>query len=160
MTERQSPDTTPPHTEPSAHDALEHLLGSLHRHGFLHLATEVVSANARLADTFVDTLDKPGMQSGMQNLAVLLMALSRIPPEQFSKAAFAAADALHHVGAWRPEQHAHVAPGVRGAYRLLHDEALWDALTPLLEGLKVFAQGLARDPETPVTALGGKTTAT
>lgn len=55
MTERQSPDTTPPHTEPSAHDALEHLLGSLHRHGFLHLATEVVSANARLADTFVGT---------------------------------------------------------------------------------------------------------
>ena len=59
------PDTTPPHPA-SAHDALEHLLGSLHRHGFLHLATEVVSANARLADTFVDALDKPGMQSGIR----------------------------------------------------------------------------------------------
>ncbi|CAB3961747.1 MULTISPECIES: DUF1641 domain-containing protein [Burkholderia] len=160
MTEGQSPDTNPPHAEPGAHDALEHLLGSLHRHGFLHLASEVVSANARLADTFVDALDKPGMQSGMQNLAVLLMALSRIPPEQFGKAVFAAADALHHIGAWQPAQHAHVAPGVRGAYRLLHDEALWDALTPLLEGLKVFAQGLARDPETPVTALGEKTNGT
>ena len=136
------------------------MLGSLHRHGFLHLATEVVSANARLADTFVDALDKPGMQSGMQNLAVLLMALSRIPPEQFGKAVFAAADALHHVGAWQPAQHEHVAPGVRGVYRLLHDEALWDALTPLLEGLKVFAQGLARAPETPVTAPGEKTTGT
>ncbi|VWC69129.1 hypothetical protein BLA18110_01853 [Burkholderia lata] len=160
MTEPQSPDTTPPHAEPGAHDALEHLLGSLHRHGFLHLASEVVSANARLADTFVDALDKPGMQSGMQNLAVLLMALSRIPPEQFGKAVFAAADALHHVAAWQPAQHEHVAPGVRGAYRLLHDEALWDALTPLLEGLKVFAQGLARDPETPVTAPGEQTKGT
>ncbi|KVH35301.1 hypothetical protein WT01_22325 [Burkholderia cepacia] len=160
MIERSSPDNTPPHAEPGAHDALEHLLGSLHRHGFLHLASEVVSANARLADTFVDALDKPGMQSGMQNLAVLLMALSRIPPEQFGKAVFAAADALHHVGAWQPAQHEHVAPGVRGVYRLLHDEALWDALTPLLEGLKVFAQGLARDPATPVTAPGAKATDT
>ncbi|AXF25587.1 hypothetical protein CUJ89_34615 [Burkholderia pyrrocinia] len=160
MTERQPPDITPPQSEPSAHDALEHLLGSLHRHGFLHFANEVVSANARLADTFVDTLDKPGMQSGMQNLAVLLMALSRIPPEQFGKAVFAAADALHHVGAWQPSQHEHVAPGVRGAYRLLHDEALWDALTPLLEGLKVFAQGLARDAQLPVTSPGEKTTGT
>ncbi|KVQ45832.1 hypothetical protein WK03_13555 [Burkholderia cepacia] len=160
MIERPSGDSTPPHTEPGAHEALEHLLGSLHRHGFLHLASEVVGANARLADTFVDALDKPGMQSGMQNLAVLLMALSRIPPEQFGKAVFAAADALHHVGAWQPAQHEHVAPGVRGAYRLLHDEALWDALTPLLEGLKVFAQGLARDREAPVTASGGKATGT
>ncbi|UVE70438.1 DUF1641 domain-containing protein (plasmid) [Burkholderia pyrrocinia] len=157
MTERQPPDITPPPAEPGAHDALEHLLGSLHRHGFLHLANEVVSANARLADTFVDAFDKPGMQSGMQNLAVLLMALSRIPPERFGKAVFAAADALHHVGAWQPAQHEHVAPGVRGTYRLLHDEALWDALTPLLEGLKVFAQGLARDPEQAVTGFGEKT---
>lgn len=153
MTERPPSDVTPPAPEPGAHDALEHLLDSLHRHGFLHLASEVVGANARLAGTFVDALDKPGMQSGMQNLATLLMALSRIPPEQFGKAVFAAADALHHVGAWQPAQHEHVAPGVRGAYRMLHDEALWDALTPLLDGLKVFAQGLARDPQTPVAGL-------
>ncbi|WP_239664386.1 hypothetical protein [Burkholderia cenocepacia] len=105
MTDRQPPDTTPPHPEPGAHDALEHLLGSLHRHGFLRFANEVVTANARLADTFVDVLDKPGMQSGMQNLAMLVTALSRIPPEQFGRAAFAAADALHHVGAWQPAQH-------------------------------------------------------
>ncbi|RQU47476.1 DUF1641 domain-containing protein [Burkholderia cenocepacia] len=157
MTDRQPPDTTPPHPEPGAHDALEHLLGSLHRHGFLRFANEVVSANARLADTFVDALDKPGMQSGMQNLAMLVTALSRIPPEQFGRAAFAAADALHHVGAWQPAQHEHVAPGVRGIYRLLHDEALWDALTPLLEGLKVFAQGLARDPQSPVAGLNETT---
>ncbi len=31
-----------------------------------------------------------------------------------------------------------------GAYRLLHDEALWQALMPLLEALKVFAEGLSR----------------
>ena len=149
MTDRPYPATTPPAPEPDAHHALESLLGSLHRHGFLRFANEVVSANAQMAETFVGALDKPGMQTGVQNLAALVMALSRIPPEQFGKAAFAAADALHHIGAWKPDEHEHVAPGVRGAYRLLHDEALWDALTPLLEGLKVFAQGLARESPNP-----------
>lgn len=149
MTDRPSPDTKPPASEPDAHHALESLLGSLHRHGFLRFANEVVSANAQMAETFVGAFDKPGRQSGVQNLAALVVALSRIPPEQFGKAVFAAADALHHIGAWQPAEHDHVAPGVRGAYRLLHDEALWDALTPLLEGLKVFAQGLAREPHDP-----------
>ncbi|WP_322025568.1 DUF1641 domain-containing protein [Burkholderia sp. BCC1977] len=149
MTDRPSPDTTPPPAEPDAHHALESLLGSLHRHGFLRFANEVVSANAQMAEVFVGAFDKPGMQCGMQNLAALVTALSRIPPEQFGKAVFAAADAMHHIGAWQPAEHEHVAPGVRGAYRLLHDEALWDALTPLLEGLKVFAQGLAREPRNP-----------
>ncbi|MDS0857807.1 DUF1641 domain-containing protein [Burkholderia pseudomultivorans] len=154
--ERPLHDVPPSPTEPGAHDALEHLLGSLHRHGFLRIANDVVSANARIAEVLVDTLDKPGMQTGVQNLAMLVMALSRVPPEQFGKVAFAAADALHHVGAWQPSQHEHVAPGVRGAYRLLHDDALWEALTPLLEGLKIFAQGLAREPEAPIAAVSGK----
>ncbi|PFH20770.1 hypothetical protein [Burkholderia sp. JKS000303] len=149
MTDRQSPDTMPPPREPDAHHALESLLGSLHRHGFLRFANEVVSANAQMAESFVGAFDNPGTQSGVQNLAALVMALSRIPPEQFSKAVFAAADALHHIGAWKPAEHEHVAPGVRGAYRLLHDEALWDALTPLLEGMKVFAQGLERESQNP-----------
>jgi len=151
MTDRPSPGTPRPAPEPDAHHALESLLGSLHRHGFLRFANEVVSANAQMAETFVGAFDKPGTQTGVQNLAALVMALSRIPPEQFGKAVFAAADAMHHVGAWKPAEHEHVAPGVRGVYRLLHDEALWDALTPLLEGLKVFAQGLARESPTPAS---------
>lgn len=155
MSDRPFSDTTPATPEPGAHNALESLLGSLHRHGFLNFANEVVSANAQMAQRLVDAFDKPGMQSGVQNLMTLLMALSRIPPEQFGKVVFAAADALHHVGAWKSAEHEHVAPGVRGAYRLLHDEALWDALTPLLEGLKVFAQGLEREPPDPASAAAG-----
>ncbi|MGR3908992.1 DUF1641 domain-containing protein [Burkholderia sp. SR8] len=158
MTDRPLPDTTPPAPSPDAHHALENLLGSLHRHGFLRFANEVVSANARMAETFVGAFDKPGTQTGVQNLAALVMALSSIPPEQFGKTMFAAADALRHVGAWQPSEHEHAAPGVRGVYRLLHDEALWDALTPLLEGLKVFAQGLAREPGQPSATFSGKPT--
>ncbi|AYY57413.1 DUF1641 domain-containing protein [Burkholderia multivorans] len=156
MAERLSDDTTPPPSEPNAHDALERLLGSLHRHGFLRFANDVVSANAKIAEVLVGALDKPGTQTGVQNLAMLVMALSRVPPEQFGKTMFAAADALRHIGAWQPAEHEHVAPGVRGVYRLLNDDALWEAITPLLEGLKVFAQGLAREPEQSVTALTAK----
>ncbi|WP_107312061.1 hypothetical protein [Burkholderia metallica] len=43
------------------------------------------------AGTFAGALDTPGMQSRIQNLSVLLMALSRIPPEEVGKAVFAAA---------------------------------------------------------------------
>ncbi|WP_175914403.1 hypothetical protein [Burkholderia metallica] len=48
------------------------------------------------AGTFADALDTPGMQSGIQNLSVLLMVLSRIPPEAVRKAVLAAAA---HAGA-------------------------------------------------------------
>ncbi|MDR8048007.1 DUF1641 domain-containing protein [Burkholderia cenocepacia] len=158
MAERLPHDVTPPQTEPDAHDALERLVANLHRHGFLRFANDVVSANVGIAEVLVGALNKPATQSGVQNLAALVMALSGIPPEQFGKTMFAAADALRHVGAWKPPEHEHAAPGVRGVYRLLHDEALWDALTPLLEGFKVFAQGLAREPEKPITAFSGKHT--
>ncbi|MBR8057610.1 DUF1641 domain-containing protein [Burkholderia dolosa] len=160
MVERPPHDIRSEQPDGDARSALERLLGSLHRHGFLRFANDVVSANARMAEVLVGALDKPGTQIGMQNLSVLVMALSSIPPEQFGKMVFAAADALRHIGEWEPSEHEHVAPGVRGFYRLLHDDALWDALTPLLEGMKVFAQGLAREPDQAVSALAAKPTRT
>jgi uncharacterized protein YjgD (DUF1641 family) len=155
MAERPHDEAMPPKTEPGAHDALERLLDSLHKHGFLRFANDVVSANARIAETVVTSLDKTDTQNGMQNLAVLLTALSRIPPDQFSKTMFAVADALRHVGAWRAADHPHVAPGLAGVYKLLHDDEMWQALTPLIDGMKVFARGLAREAETPGTESGG-----
>lgn len=49
--------------------------------------------------TRVDAPDKPGMRSG-RNLAVLVTALSRIPPEQFGKAVFAPGHAWHSFSAF------------------------------------------------------------
>ena len=45
-----------------------------------------------------------------------------------------------------------------GAYKMLHDDELWAALTPIIEGLKSFAGGLDKEPEKPITAFSGKKT--
>lgn len=147
-------DTDPARSQPrpAAHDALGHLLDSLHQNGFLRVAHNFVDANSQIADV-LGGLGQPAAQNGIQNLVVLLNALSRIPPGHLEKAAFAASDAVQHIAAWQPAAHHDTAPGVTGAYKLLHDEALWQAITPLLEGLKVFLDGLRRDA--PASASGG-----
>ena len=48
------------------------------------------------------------------------------------------------------------APGLRGAYRLLQDEAVWNAITPVLDGLKAFAAGLDKQVDKPISAFSGK----
>ncbi len=139
-----------------AHDALGHLLDSLHNTGFLRVAHDFVDANSHVADA-LGSFSKPAAQTGMQNLVILLDALSRIPPAQLEKTALAAADAIHHISTWQPADHHDAAPGVTGAYRLLHDEALWQAVTPLLEALKVFLNGLRRETPAVDGGLQGQT---
>ncbi|ATF89011.1 MULTISPECIES: hypothetical protein [Burkholderia] len=143
MADPANPDSSSPAARPAAHDALGHLLDSLHQHGFLRVAHDFVDTNSHVAG-MLSGLDQPVVQNGMQNLIVLLTALSRIPPEQLERTALAAGDAIRHVTSWQPAAHHDTAPGVAGAYRLLHDEALWQALMPLLEALKVFSEGLSR----------------
>jgi uncharacterized protein YjgD (DUF1641 family) len=145
MIERPDTPAATPRAAPEAHDALGKLLDSLHQRGFLRVAHDFVDANSQVAE-MLGGLSQPEVQAGMQNLAVLLTALSRIPADQLGRFAFAATDAVNHVANWQPAEHHDAAPGVTGAYRLLHDEALWQAVTPLLEGLKVFLQRLHEAP--------------
>lgn len=44
----------------------------------------------------------------------------------------------------------------RGTTKMLHDDALWQALTPLIEAMKAFSAGLARDVDKPISAFTGK----
>ncbi|WP_246794761.1 hypothetical protein [Burkholderia perseverans] len=145
MIERPDIPAAAQRSAPEAHDALGKLLDSLHQRGFLRVAHDFVDANSQVAE-MLGGLSQPEVQAGMQNLAVLLTALSRIPADQLGRFAFAATDAVNHVANWQPTEHRDAAPGVTGAYRLLHDEALWQAVTPLLEGLKVFLQRLHEAP--------------
>jgi hypothetical protein len=39
---------------------------------------------------------------------------------------------------------------------MLHDDALWQALTPLIEGMKAFSAGLERKVDKPISAFTGK----
>ncbi|MGN6318947.1 DUF1641 domain-containing protein [Trinickia sp.] len=158
MAERIYYEPEPPKTEPDAHEALERLLQSLHAQGVLRFANDLVSAKTPVTQVLVEGLSKPGTLNAIQNLSIVLMALSRIEPSQFYKTVFAVTDALARIGAWQPDPdgEGHTAPGFTGAYKMLHDDALWQALTPLIEAMKAFSAGLERHVDKPISAFTGK----
>lgn len=143
---------------PTAREELDVLLQSLHDHGFLRMANDLVAANQGVGRILVNGLTAEGTTRALQNVAILAMALSRIDPGQFYRVVFALKDGLSAAAAPPPNDGGADAPGLSGAYRMLNDEDLWRALTPLIEGLKLFARGMERAPEKPVTQFYGKPT--
>lgn len=158
MAERISHDVTPPKIGPDAHEELEQLLQTLHEHGVLRLANNLVGANTKIAGVVVDGLGKESTLNAIQNLAVLGMMLSEIPPERFYRVTFALKAALDRVAQHQPEQEGVDAPGVSGAYRMLNDDELWRAVMPLVDGLKAFAERLDKPVDKPVSDFFGKPT--
>ncbi len=156
MAPRINFDVKPTKIGPNAHEELERLLQTLHQHGVLRLANDVVAANVPLAMVLVKALSKPGTVDAIENLSILLMALSRITPPRFYKLVFALRDAVDGLCANTGEEEDGEAPGISGAYRMLHDEELWHALKPLITGLKIFAERLGEEAERPVSAFTGK----
>jgi len=156
----------PARVEPDAHEALERLLQSLHEHGVLRFANDLVCSQTKVAEVLVDGLSREASLNAVQNVAALLMALSRIPPDRFYKLTSAFAAAVDTVaaphGRERPGGHdgrdggEEAAPGVRGVYRMLRDEELWRALGPLADALKTFAERLDRDIPNPISDYSGK----
>jgi uncharacterized protein YjgD (DUF1641 family) len=111
----------------------------------------------------VGGLSKPGTLNAIQNLSVLLMALSCIPPAEFYRLVFAVADGAARLAVHSRDGHAaresedgEHPPGLLGMYRLLRDEQLWQALAPIIEGLKGFAEGLNRPVSNPISDFSGK----
>jgi len=158
MANRIHYEPTPPKLGPDAHEELEALIQALHENGVLRLANDLAGAKTQIAKVLVDGLSKEGTLNAIQNLSVLLMALSRIPPAQFYKLVFATSDGMKRASSWKPDGEADSAPGVSGAYRMLHDEHLWHALMPLIEGMKAFATALEQDVDKPISAFSGKAT--
>ena len=149
MAERMNYDVPPTRTEHTATEALGSLLENLHQHGFLRLANDVVMANTQIAKVLVDGLNQPGAQAGIQNLSLLLVALSKIPPEHFNHLLIAltrAAQAMTH------EQ----TEDVTGALKMLGDDRLWQQAAPFFSAIKAFAEALQEKPERPVTRYSGK----
>lgn len=142
----------------SARGELDRLLQSLHKHGFLRLANDIVAANGEIAKVVVGGLGTEGSMRTIQNLSIVLMAFSRVEPSQFYKVVFALRDACVAVSSHVPNDDADEAPGLTGAYKLLHDDELWRALAPLIEGLKHFAVGLGQEVDRPISAFSGKRT--
>lgn len=158
MAGRISHDVTPPRIDPDAHEELEQLLQTLHEHGVLRLARNMAGANAAIAGVVVDGLGKESTLNAIQNLAILGMVLSDIPPERFYRVASAIKEALDRIGQHQPDEEGNEAPGVSGAYRMLNDEELWRAVDPLVDGLKAFAERLDEPVDKPVSDYFGKPT--
>lgn len=148
---------TPTCTEPTAREALNDLLENLHQHGFLRLANDVVKANNDIGKIIAAGLNRPGSQNAAQNLSLLFMTLSTIPPERFNHVLLALRDAML---AMKPAadttQQEKAAPGLSGVMKLLNDESLWQGIRPLLAALETFSREMQRDEEKPISRYSGK----
>ncbi|WP_413625815.1 DUF1641 domain-containing protein [Luteibacter sp. Lutesp34] len=144
---------TPARTETTAQEEWERLLDTLHRHGVLRLANDLVARNQDIAAIVVKGLETEGARNVMQNVSALAMVLGKVPPGAMYKFA----EALREAAAVLAEGRRDAAPGVRGVYRLLNDDELWRTLTPLARAVGTFGRAMARpSPEKPIVAHSGK----
>lgn len=161
MAERQEYQVPPARTETTAQDMLHTLTESLHEHGFLRLLNDVVRANTDIASILVSGLNQPGGQNAMQNLSLLFMTLSKIPPEHFNhllQALKSGVMAVRHDNSRDEPKKEETAPGVLGMMKLLNDEDLWRGLMPIVNGLKAFGEEIQKEEQKPVTRNTGKET--
>lgn len=156
MAERMKYEVPPARTEPDAGEALNTLLENLHKHGFLRLANDLVCANTDIAKILVSGLNRPASQSAIQNISLLLMALSRIPPERFNQLLMALTDGLNAVSEATQDKQNKGAPGITGIIRLLRDDEFWQGISPLLSGLRAFSTAMEKSPDKPITRYSGK----
>lgn len=145
----------PPRTEPTAQEEWQKLLQTCHEHGVLRLANDLVAANAEVTRLLLEKAAGPQMLSLIQNLSVLALAVSSLPPEKLYKLVFAARDAAAAL-IGEPAVPPTRPPGMIGAWRMLHDEPLWRGMAPLLNALKAFAAGLERPEQPPVSGISGR----
>ena len=156
MAERMQYQVPPAGVETSAQESLDTLLENLHKHGFLRLANDAVCANVDIAKILVEGLNRPGSQAAVQNISLLFMALSRIPPERFNQLLMGITDAVNAFSNDASTEKKRAAPGIRGIIRLLHDEECWQSLSPLISGLDAFSAAMRKAPEKPISRYSGK----
>lgn len=147
---------TPVSADADAHDELEALLQTLHEHGVLRLANDLVATNTQWLQIVADGLGAAGTSRAVQNLAVVGMVLSRIDPKDLYKLLFALRGSVESLAASGPDSRQPAAPGLVGFYRILKDEQLWRTLTPVIEAMKVFGDGLDRKVDSPIADFSAK----
>lgn len=138
-----------------AREELDRLLEVCHEHGVLRLATDLVTANTDIATVLAHGLEKEGVLNAIQNLSILAMALSRIPPSDFYRGVFALTEGFATLAEPSAGQDGE-APGLSGAYRALNDEQLWATINPFLKALAATARGLQQPVDHPISTFTGK----
>lgn len=140
---------------PDAHEELDRLLETLHQHGVLRLLNDLVAANNDVAQILVNGLQRQGTLNAIQNISLLLMALSSLPPDRVYKLAFGLRDLAEAVSQPKVDDE-EKAPGVHGVWKMLQDDDLWRALRPLLHGLAAFSRRMEEPVDKPISAFTGK----
>ncbi|WP_312242372.1 DUF1641 domain-containing protein [Pantoea sp.] len=157
MAERMQYQVPPTRTEPTAKEALDTLLESLHEHGFLRLANDLVRANSDIGKILAEGLNKPGSQNAIQNFSLLFMMLSTIPPERMNHLLLALKAGVMAVKPASDEaKQDSAAPGIRGVVKLLNDEDLWQGLRPIFAGVEAFTREMHKEEVKPITRYSGK----
>lgn len=143
--------------EAHAEKELDGLLTALSEHGVLRLLTDLTRALPHVGLIAARGLNGPESVSVARNLVTLLQALGRVPPESFAHfldALSASARGIEREAA-DPQSRDGQPPGITGAYHLLQDNALWQALGPILDGLKAFGYTLRTAEPPPKTPSRG-----
>lgn len=130
---------------PDAYEELDELVQALHRHGVLRLLYDLTGALGDISLILARDLDTPQGRHGAANLYSLAQVLGRIPPEQFQRVMEAMGEGFSRMGRAAPEDE--YPPGVTGAVKLLRDDELWDALGPVLEGIRGFSEHLHKQSD-------------
>ncbi len=124
-----------------AYAELDRLVLLLHEHQVLRLACDSTVALADMARILTTELDNDEGKRGLQNLYVLMRALGKLPPQELQRITEAAGHGFAEIARDAPDDKPY-PPGIRGVFQLLHDEHLWQALGPALEGIKAFTAHL------------------
>jgi len=125
--------------------ALGELLAELERQGVLRLLRDLGAAAPGMLEIVLRGLESERGRTALQNLVLLGRELGRIDPAELERmlaALHAGLAPVANPGPGRPS-----ASGLRAAWTVLNDGAMWQSLAPLLEGLKAFRDSLAGEVE-------------
>ncbi len=119
--------------------ALGALAERLERQGVLRLIGDLSGGAPEILEIGLRGLNSEGGRNALQNLILLARELGRIPPADMQRMLAALREGLRPMV--EPADGT-PAPGLRGFYRLLSDDALWQALEPALRGMQAFRKTL------------------
>ncbi|HYW93212.1 MAG TPA: DUF1641 domain-containing protein [Gammaproteobacteria bacterium] len=120
------------------------LVAELERQGVLRLLRDLGAAAPGALEIALRGLEGEGGRNALQNLVLLARELGRIEPAELERMLAALHAGLAPVVEPGPDQAA--GSGLRVAWAVLSDGALWRSLAPLLEGLQAFRASLAAQP--------------
>ncbi len=139
----------PPPPRNEAREELDQLIENLHEQGVLRLLNDVVCSYPKLLEIVFKGLNQEQSQNALQNISLLAMALGQVPPERFVLLTRGVTAAVQEMEDSAHQKGRHEPPGVTGAYKMLHDQQLWDGLKPAIDGLRAFADCLHEPLEKP-----------